>query len=240
MDEKLSYDYSSTCVLLDKTLADLDYKIRLSEQNKKLSDTYNERIAADTNVVNWCNYVKRRVTPLVDDIEKYLNQKKKDALVSINNSIRVAASIVQDSMDDIRFEIDEDRGEAYVATSEGLDVQLMEGSGFKSIVSTFIRSVVMNSRPEILHTMTCDEIFSQVSVEYSAMLSSYLHLICETSQVISIEQKSEIYSNIDIVEYRFEKHDDYSVVTRIDRCAGDELGIDYGDDEEEDCDANIA
>lgn len=215
MDKETQANYSDTCVLLEKAIKELDFNIRVGEQNKKLRDTYTKSIENASTTLKWIELVKKRIQPLREDTITYINNRKKEALLAINNAIRIAADIIPDSMEGIKFDIDEERGEAFIANNDGNEVYDTEGSGYKSISSTFIRNRVMRPHKGILQTMICDEIFAQVSTEYSADLSRALKMICETSQVISIEQKQETYSNVDYVEYQFTKRGDYTTVNKV-------------------------
>jgi hypothetical protein len=57
-------------------------------------------------------------------------------------------------------------------------------------------------------------VFAHVSVENTANLSLYLNVLCQDRQVICIEQKPEISSNIDATVYHFTKGDMYAQIER--------------------------
>ena len=106
-------------------------------------------------------------------------------------------------------------------SADGLSIKSVEGDGFQQASSAFLRAVVVQSNPEILSTLIFDESFALVSVQNSANLSLYLNILASEMQIISIEQKPEVYSNIDCVAYRFDKTDGFAEVTRSDIKRGD-------------------
>ena len=74
-------------------------------------------------------------------------------------------------------------GEAWFETQDGIDVSRLEGSGFRSILSVMMRSVVLRANPQFLQTLVLDEIFAKLSVENSATLSSYLPVLAQVCRL---------------------------------------------------------
>lgn len=205
-------DYRNTCTSLAKAIQDLQVRIRVSEQNTKLMTTYDENIDHLQTNVAICNKVIDVIKPLSIDTTEYIAKKRREALQNINNALRLAGEIIQDSTDGIFFNVDGE--EAWLSTPDGLEVDLVEGGGYRQISSTFIRSVVLAANSQTLNTMLLDEIFSLVSPENSAALSLYLNIICQDMQVISIEQKPQVYSNISHVRYLFNKVGEYTTISK--------------------------
>lgn len=205
-------DYSNTCAALTRAIQDLQVRIRVSEQNTKLMVTYDENITKLQNNVAICNKVIDVIKPLAMDTTDYIAKKRREALQNINNALRLAGEIIQDSTEGIFFNVDGE--DAWLSTPDGLEVDLVEGGGYRQISSTFIRSVVLAANNNTLNTMFLDEIFSLVSPENSAALSLYLNIICQDMQVISIEQKPQVYSNISHVRYLFNKIGEYTTISK--------------------------
>lgn len=205
-------DYSDACTALDRCIQDLDVRIRMSEQNQKLYDSYTDKIKTLEDNIALCNGVMDIMKPLLDDVQEYITRRKKESMQNINNALRMAGDIIQDSTEGIYFNMEGD--EAWLSTPDGLEVDMVEGGGYRQISSTFIRSVVLGANPDNLSTLFLDEVFSLVSPENSAALSLYLNVMCQDRQVISIEQKPQVYSNIDSVVYMFSKDNDFAEVTK--------------------------
>lgn len=212
MPEDTVHGYSGTCAALTKAIQDLDVRIRVSEQNQKLYDSYTDKIKSLEDNIALCNGVMQIMKPLTDDVQTYITERKKSSMQNINNALRIAGEIIPASTEGIFFQMDGD--EAWLSTPDGLEVDMTEGGGFRQISSTFIRSVVLQANNDKLNTLLLDEIFSLVSPENSATLSLYLNIISQNTQIISIEQKPQVYSNIDSVMYTFSVNDEYTEVSK--------------------------
>ena len=212
MHENGNNSYSYTCSALTNAIIDAEARIRVSEQNAKLRDTYTDKLQlAETNV-SLCNEVLEEMKPLLVDIQTYIQARRRESMQNINNALRLSGEIIQDSTDGIHFKMEKD--EAWLATPDDLEVDMIEGGGYRQVSSTFIRSVVLAANSDRLRTLMLDEIFSLVSPENSAALSLYLNVMCQDMQVISIEQKPQVYSNIDNIQYRFDKDNEFAEVTK--------------------------
>lgn len=210
----LSYtkpDYSGTCRLLEREIASMTARVRVSEQNSKLKESLEGQVKNLNNGIAMCNQFLDLVKPLLDDTQDYIDKKRKYSMNNINNALRLAGEIIPDSAAGIFFQLDGD--EAWLSTDDGLEVDMTEGGGYRQISSTFVRSAVLAANPHNLKTMLLDEMFSTVSVQNSAVLSSYMNVICQDMQVISIEQKPQVYCNIDAEVYTFNKVGEFTDVT---------------------------
>lgn len=212
MFENTVSNYSNTCSSLAQVIQDLDVRIRVSEQNQKLQDSYTAKVKSLEENIALCNGVIEIMKPMLQDVMEYITLRKKESMSNINNALHMAGEIVKDSTEGIFFEMKDD--EAWLSTPDGLEVDIVEGGGYRQISSNFVRSVVLGSNPNTLKTLMLDEVFSLVSPENSSVLSLYLNVICQDMQVISIEQKPQVYSNIDSVTYSFNNGDDYATVTK--------------------------
>lgn len=212
MPEKHELNCAATCRRLKDAIAATDVEIRVGEQAVLLREKYNQEIRRSENNIRYCNMVLDEIKPMISDMQKYLNARKKESMQNINNALRVAREIIPESADGIHVEYDAD--EAWIATADGLTVQNTEGGGYRHTSSNFLRFVALTSNMSNLHTLFFDESFGAVSQENTANLSLYLDAVCKNAQIISIEQKPQIYSNVDCIMYTFKKDVDYTTVTR--------------------------
>ena len=207
-----SPNYHSTCNTLGELIRDIDVKLRLSEQNVKLKASYQDQLNRHENNIALCTAVIENLKPMVSDVQKYINDKRTESMLNINNALRLSGDIIPDSAPGIHFEMDGD--EAWLSTSDGLTVQNTEGGAFRQVSSNFVRAVVLSSSMGFLQTILLDEVFAHVSVENTSQLSYYLNVLCQDRQIICIEQKPEIGSNIDTTIYHFSKLNKVSEVTK--------------------------
>lgn len=205
-------DYHTTCDDLRALMAHYDYQVRMTKHNLQLRDTYKKDIETFENNINVLHIVNQYITPLIKVIEDYLAERKTESMTAVNNAIRIASEIIPDAMQNVQFVVKGD--EAWIQTTDGLMVRWSEGAGYKSILSTFLRSVTLNANQDLLQLLILDEPFAKVSVEYSATLSAFLGIMSQNMQIISIEQKPEIYANVDYTNYAFAKQEGYSTVSK--------------------------
>lgn len=212
MSANAVHNYHNTCNELAAEIQKLSTLISVSEHNIQLKANNEKSIKTYEGNIILCNGVLDNVKPIVDDVQDYIAERKKESMHNINNALRLAGEIIPDSTEGIYFKLDGD--EAWLATPDDLEVQTVEGGGFRQVSSAFLRTVVLNSNPDNLQTVFFDEVFALVSPENSSTLSLYLNVICQNTQVISIEQKPQVYSNIDCVKYLFTKDEDFTTCTR--------------------------
>ena len=212
MPAQSEHQYADTCASIARVIEDCNYKIKVTAVNKAQIDQYNQKIQQLQDTLNGMDNIKSYLSPMVKDIKEYLAARRRQSMQSINNAIRITSEIIPDAMPNITFELKGD--EAYLQTSDGLLVNLSEGAGYKSVLSAFLRSVTLNSNLNNLQFIIFDEIFSKLSVEYSTVLSAFLGVMVQNMQLISIEQKPEVYANVSYVEYKFTKNGNYTSVEK--------------------------
>ena len=203
-------NHSDTCQKLAKAINDLNVRIRVSENNTRLRESYTQKAETLKRSVAVVNNTLNVMKPMLEDTQQYAAARRKESMQNINNALRLAGEIIQDATEGIHFQLDGD--EAWLSTPDNLEVDDVEGGGYRQISSTFLRSVVLAANTNTLNTMLLDEVFALVSPENSTALSLYLNVMCKDMQVISIEQKPQVYSNIDCLSYKFVAGDDYASV----------------------------
>lgn len=195
------FDYSAICTQLRQAVNQLDVDIKVSEQNEKLKAQYTETLEHMERNINLCNMVIEETKPLLADAQEFLDKRRQESMQNINNALRISGEIIPDAAEGLTMKLEGD--EAWIATSDGREAQDSEGGGYRQTSSMFLRKVILQSNPELLQTMFLDEMFALISAENSATLSLYLNTILQDTQVISIEHKPQVYSNVDGVLYHF-------------------------------------
>lgn len=205
--------YRSTCAQLTTAISDCTAKINLTQSNKALQLSCQEKLDRHKRNLYYANQVLDELKPVLAGIKEYIAERKRSALLGINNAIRLASEIVPNAMSNVHLEIEEN-GDAYVASPDGIDMNILEGGGYRQVLSSFIQSVILEANQSFLQTMILDEKYTMLSGEYSADLSTYLGIMGTTHQIISIEQKDAVYSNTSYLDYRLSKGDQYTSVTK--------------------------
>lgn len=213
--------YANTVDKLNKYKSDLQYKIKMSKVNRENLKSYDKQIKDLDKAIVMLEQVRAYLKPVINDVTLYLGERKKQSVKSIQGAIRMATEIIPNAMPNIYLEVKGD--EAWISTTNGLMVKLSEGAGFKSILSAFLQAVTLGANPNHLQTIILDERFAKVSVEHSTVLSTFLSLMVQNMQIISIEQKPEVYMNVDHIEYKFEKQGDFTLVSREEHNNGENI-----------------
>lgn len=193
--------YTDVCEQLKHEAAVLGNVIETSKENLKKRGMYERDKEVFVPMLEEYKLISKRLSQLTSDICEYLGEKKKRGNQSINAALLSARNVIPDSMSGIRLTISGD--EAWLESEEGMLMERMEGGGFRATCSLFMRKIALSSAPETMQFMILDELLAKLSQESSATLSQYLPILARDSQIIVIEQKSEVYSQLNCQRYHF-------------------------------------
>lgn len=205
---------AETCRRLRQRAALADFRIQQTKDNESKREQQEKTMSQCKVAIERLDKGIANYAALLKAIQDYSDEKRRDSNTAVMTAMRAAAYIVP-SCDATIVPRCED-GEAWFETKDGIDVSRLEGSGFRSILSVLMRAVVMRANPQFLQTLVLDEIFAKLSVENSATLSSYLPILAQDMQIISIEQKPEVFANNSHSAYKFYLDGDHTVVQRED------------------------
>jgi len=207
---RVGYDISGS--MIDKYINDMNYFIRTTEINlDKRTKIEAQMGELRTNIESLTRF-KQIFNGVLKDIEDYKARRKAESLAKINNAIRVTSEIIPDAMPDCGLTMKGD--EAWLESNDGILTELGEGDGFNSILSALMRALTVEANGDLLQFLIMDETFDKVSTENSATLSTFLSVMAENMQIISIEQKPEVYSNLDYIDYHFDKQGKTTKITK--------------------------
>ncbi len=202
-------NYTADC--LRKRAQEATFRIQTTEANEKkkasVSATMRQTRAAVKNLEAGISTYKG----LIATLESYLDERRQQGNTAILAAMQAAAYIVPSCDASIIPRVED--GEAWFETQDGIDVSRLEGGGYRSILSVLMRSVVLRSNPAYLQTMVLDELFAKLSVENSVTLSGYLPVLAQDMQIISIEQKPEVFAKTSHTAYKFVLDGDHTIVT---------------------------
>lgn len=200
--------------LLRKRAQEATFRIQTTEANMTQRQTQAKNMqmadAASANLETAIRVYKG----LMSTLTEYLDERRQQGNTAILSAMQTAAYIVPSSDTTIIPKVED--GEAWFETTDGIDVSRLEGGGYRSILSVLMRAVVLRSNPNNLQTMVLDELFAKLSVENSVTLSGYLPILAQDMQIISIEQKPEVFAKTPHVAYRFYLDDGRTKVSRED------------------------
>lgn len=201
MCAELNYSYSSICQQLTSEASVLASKIAIAKENEEKREKYTTMLksvcAALTSYKNTASKLKHAIS----DITEYLGEKKKAGNMAINAALLSARNVVPDSMEGIHLVVDGD--EAWLESSDGMLMERMEGGGYRATCSLFMRKVALSASTNTLQLLILDELLAKLSPESSAVVSQYLPILAQDCQMIIIEQKAEVYSQLNCKRYHF-------------------------------------
>lgn len=202
---------NATAELLRKRAQEATFRIQTTEESEKkresVSTTMRQTRAAANNLEAGIAVYKG----LIENLTEYLDERRQQGNTAIMAAMQAAAYIVPSCDTTIVPKVED--GEAWFETTDGIDVSRLEGGGYRSILSVLMRAVVLRSNPGYLQTLVLDELFAKLSVENSVTLSGYLPVLAQDMQIISIEQKPEVFAKAPHTAYRFYLDGDHTKVS---------------------------
>lgn len=202
---------NQTAALLRKRADEATFRIQVTEANEKKKESVsttmrNTQVAAENLGKGLATY-----KGIIDTLVTYLDERRQQGNSAILSAMQAAAYIVPSCDGTIVPKVED--GEAWFETTDGIDVSRLEGGGYRSILSVLMRAVVLRSNQDYLQTMVLDELFAKLSVENSVTLSGYLPVLAQDMQIISIEQKPEVFAKTPHIAYKFALDGDHTIVT---------------------------
>lgn len=205
-------DYKDTLAALRQEIGKCDLKISQTEANKKKEEELKSNYRIYSTVQKQLTAVMQIMKLACADLTEYTTQRRAESTNAIQMALMHAGNIVPSSNAGIKFKME--NGAAWFETTDGLSLDRTEGSGYKSTLSMFMRHVFLTANPAFLQSLILDEVFAKLSPERSAVLSTYLSLLGQNMQIISIEQKPEVFADCDCVSYQFSCEDGTTILRR--------------------------
>lgn len=212
MHEQPRYRYTDVCAKLENEASQCSFRIKQTEENETKVARLKDNLDKYNQAIMKLQFLLAELKPLIADIVEYTTERRSHSALAIKQALMVAGNIVPASSQGIKFQME--NGEAWFETSDGLSLDRVEGSGYRATLSMFMRNVFLRSNPQYLQTLILDEIFAKLSPERSAVLSTYLPVLGESMQIISIEQKPEVFADAECTSYYFFIEDGQTIVRK--------------------------
>lgn len=213
------YNDSNVNDAISDVISKLKERAVMSELRIRQTEENAAKKSGEEQTMKNCSVASKRLdaaikiyASLLKAIQEYLDNKQKDSGSAVATAIRAAIQIVPDCDPNISLKCED--GEAWFQTPDGIEIDRLDGSGFRSTLSTIMREIVLRFNPQCLQTMVLDEIFSKLHAENSATLSAYLPILAQNMQIISIEQKPEVFANTPHIAYQFKLDNGITSVKR--------------------------
>lgn len=176
---------------------------------------YEEKRDALKECINW-------IVQEYKNIEKYLIDKKEVSMEMLKLAIEKAGMIVPDA-DANGIHLSVNDKSARVLNGEGQDINLREGSAYRTVMGILMRYTLLKSQPDAVQMMLLDEAFSTLSDETASVMKEYLGAFKEDMLIVGIEQRNYLYDGIDRTVFQVLKGKNGSSTVR--GLGGDEEAI---------------
>ena len=176
---------------------------------------YEEKRDALKECINW-------IVQEYKNIEKYLIDKKEVSMEMLKLAVEKAGMIVPDA-DANGIHLSVNDKSARVLNGEGQDINLREGSAYRTVMGILMRYTLLKSQPDAVQMMLLDEAFSTLSDETASVMKEYLGEFKEDMLIVGIEQRNYLYDGIDRTVFQVLKGKNGSSTVR--GLGGDEEAI---------------
>ena len=183
--------YSYTINELTKEIYNCEFRIEETKKRKAQIEKLDRDISVYKQILDNCVAVVDQLKPFIQDITAYVSDRRNKAIESLRNAIRVAGYIIPEATSDIDITIKGDEMELSTKT-DNMDVDLLEGSGFKAVLSVLLRMSILQQNPNLLTNVFLDEPFSKVSTTKSQDVIVYLPVLAQRVPLLLIEHKHEM------------------------------------------------
>ena len=164
-------------------------------KSKELTQSLQAAIIARDNVRECINHT----TAIYKNIEKYAVDRKELALTMLKESIEQAGYIVPDAQTKGVKLVTKDK-HARIVDDKGTDVNLREGSAYRTVLGMLIRYTLLKAQPDAMQVMFLDELFNTLSDETIVAMREYLAIFKEDILIVGIEQRDITFQGIVDVE----------------------------------------
>lgn len=134
-------------------------------------------------------------------IEKYAADRKELALNMLKTAIEKAGYIVPDA-NTAGMQLEVHDKKARIVDKNGTDMNLREGSAFRTVLGSLTRYTLLKTDPDALQILFLDEMFNTLSDETTAEMKAYFEVFKEDTLIVGIEQRAFTFDGILDVEYQ--------------------------------------
>lgn len=146
------------------------------------------------------NYMTRRYK----NIEQFLVDKKEVSLQMLHEAIEQAGLIVPDA-DTAGIHLCVTDKKAKILTGKGQDINLREGSAYRTVMGMLIRYTLIRFQPDSLQALFLDEAFSTLSDTTADVMREYLLEFGKDILIVGIEQHSFLFEGVQRVLFKVVK-----------------------------------
>ena len=193
------YDFLQAVNMLK---AQSEYRLKISRENKQKREEAELKLKLANKALRKAELSLAAVRKNKKILEACLTGKRTYTIDELNDAIYAVSQIVRPSKP-ISIELTPNK-EVYLQYDDGYVVDLCEPSSWRAMSSVMMRYAVL-SLTSYMNDLILDEPLAVLDDTSSAEFSLYLPILAQNSLIILMEQKDSVFSNTDVVTYRFTK-----------------------------------
>ena len=200
LHEEIAFSRDSllTAIVQSKERAEIGRKNDQKLINIRRDLQYYEELRLDLRET--INYIVREYK----NIEQFLIDKKQGSMEMLEIAVKKAGYIVPDSDTEGIHLMVGDKS-AKVVNRCVQDINLREGSAFRTIMGMLMRYTLIKFQPDKLQVIWLDEAFSTLSDTTSTIMREYIDAFQSDILIVGIEQRSVLFEGIDKITYEVTK-----------------------------------
>lgn len=187
---------------------------RLGKENEAKAIQATKELERTTFLANDFRECMNQMVKIYKNIEQYSADRKKIGLDKLKAAIENAGYIVPDA-DAAGMKLDFDGKRATIVNSSGQDMNLREGSAFRTVLGALIRYTLIKSDPAAIQALILDEMFNTLSDETIVTMREYFNIFKEDMLILGIEQRDLVFQGIDKITYKASKANGVTEITLI-------------------------
>lgn len=194
-------DLDRTVELLYRYIPQAEERISLGERNKGRVEQADKDIRSTENTIQMLKQSTNRCTELYKAISKYAEDRKELSLKMLKDAISQAGDIVPDA-DVSGIKLVTVDNKAKIVSTDDQDVNLREGSAYRTVLGMLIRYTLMRVQPSKLQCIFLDEAFNTLSETTQSAMREYIDIFKDDMLIVGIEQHNTLYQGIPHKEFR--------------------------------------
>lgn len=203
-------DACRDCLL--KAMTQASERADVGRVNESKAASLEAEIKNYTKLRDALREVINHVTDMYKNIRKYADDRRELSMEMLKLAINKAGYIVPDAdINDIHLSVEDKK--ACIVDKYGLDINLKEGSAYRTVMSALVRYTLLMELPDAVSVIFLDEAFGTLSEETINLMREYISVFQKDVLIVGIEQRDLLFQGLSPIIYHAVK--DANGVTTI-------------------------
>ena len=172
----------------------------IGRNNEKRAQSLDTELDNYIKVRDTVREVINHISSMYKNIQKYADDRRELSMEMLKLAIAKAGFIVPDAaIDNIHLEVEDKK--ACIVDNEGIDVNLKEGSAYRTVMSALIRYTLLMELPDAIKIIFFDEAFGTLSEETNNQMREYFSVFQKDVAIVGIEQRDSLFQGLPKVKF---------------------------------------